>query len=327
MAEKHLSIGNFSLMRSDSIDPESILHFAQEIKKTDVLRISILQLNLPLQEWSKIQQQHYILVQAAKQAAWAHLSFPTESTRLLTEPEKISEFDVKVADKLMHLLNVEAWATYCDWIGTEVKACLMRFLPDALDEYQLQARFDDFLHELNSTILIDIRKNLADILLEQSQVEESGDKSKLLTLEKMVVSSREKLKTLIVVQWHILNDIVEGITKIEKAHPELHHLKLSAYLLSKLMGPQLPVPNIPKLSWPQRLLLHQLLDQQLQVLSVVNGGEVGCADMVFRVRAELCQLSRQHSIDSLVNMSERWDTLPPTNPFKKAFLKMSFGGG
>jgi hypothetical protein len=54
---------------------------------------------------------------------------------------------------MQQILNCEALALYSNWLNNELEASLRNFLPDAIDEFQLEARLKDFQHEVFSFLM------------------------------------------------------------------------------------------------------------------------------------------------------------------------------
>ena len=62
---------------------------------------------------------------------------------------------------------MEAWAVYGFWLDREIESTLNRFLPGALDEYQLEARMKDFVHEIYSPLNNALREEIKYLILKK----------------------------------------------------------------------------------------------------------------------------------------------------------------
>lgn len=232
------------------------------------LRISSLQLNIPKDEWSIIRQQHCLFAtELSPSVSIAHLCLPTPRL-LIKESMKQPVVQSRIFSRLLHQFNAEGWLTYCSWLSDDVAMVLEKIEPEASEEYTLQALLESFLHEVHSSILKRIRQDIQGALLEEAAIPHTGNKELLLTLEKRIVIGREKMEELLKTQENLLWDIKETIAKIDN-HSELLDLKFKATLLHQLISGYQSDHNTP-LTWQQNILLLQLLDKRLDIVSAVN---------------------------------------------------------
>lgn len=264
---------NILIFRSGSIETskkaKDFLKIIKEVSPTS--RVLSCQVNTPEDEWELIQKQHRQLVTLNNewqgQGSIAHLNFPIISKN----PEE--EFVAKAITKLYRQLNIEGWTLYSDWLNEEIEKVLKTFKPEAVDEYQLQARLEDFKIETYSLFSKEIKKELNHTLMSMMRIEEDQKKERemtLFSLEKRVVSLREHLRKGLQIKYVLLNEIVKGISVIEVAHPELVPLKSMSFLLATLLGQEIGAVEDSPLSWDQQLSLLQILNQQLGVMTAIN---------------------------------------------------------
>ena len=307
------AVNHFILFRSGAIEtPEKAQEFLDCIKginQEKVLRVLSCQVNTPETDWELIQRQHLRLAflnqSLGNEGMIAHLNIPIN--RLFIDPANLpSEFMSKTIIALYRQLNTEGWAIYTQWMNEEMEKVLKTFKPEAVDEYQLQARLEDFGIETHSLLLNDIKKELKNTLLEMDQIElnknADSDRS-LFSLEKKAIFLRERLKNALQIQYIILNDIVEGIGIIEAAHPELLFLKSKALLLASLLGAETGSPKASVLVPEQQLLLIQLLNQQLGVVTCVNC-DTGLerTSIAFSLMLGMAEMSATFPLNDLISL-------------------------
>jgi len=246
-------------------------------------RFLALQLDDLKQDWGIIRRQHIAWIDALRvnSAAFtvAHLSFPSAPLYYVPDPDMQSRFSQKNILELKINFNAEAWATYAQWMGEEIRSTTKAFQPDALDKYTLQAHLDDFLHEMDSPIFQGLLKEIKKILLAGEEPVIQKDRSRLFELEKQLVQLREELRELLLIQSTILGQIADGIRRIEKDNPELHSLKQSSMLLNLLMNNGASEGH-PILNWGQQLLMLQLLNWNLNVVEIISGNVQGLQQIV-----------------------------------------------
>lgn len=262
------------------------------------LRVSIMQVNLAETEWNDTLLQHAVLFN--QDFAPVHINLSTEALYGRSITESISNYLLKMCSKLVLQFNHEAWATYCDWIGEEIVMTLARFQPEDSEEYQLQARLEDFLHEIRSTLLRDQRQMLQQVIRGEYAILQKNDNESLKQIEKEIILCRDNILNLLSAQRELLLSVHRGIEKIETLHPELIPLKMTALLMERLMTQEL--------GWSKTVLICQLLDQQLQVVSAVTGSaDDGRAGIVYAIRRAIADLSGHHPIEQVIEMCLQWD--------------------
>lgn len=288
-------------------EADSLITFAQQLhhhclnKKDRALRISVMQLSLVENEWTDVLRQHSALIadQSKCPGTIAHISLPTEPLYGKPIAETVPDYLIKLFSKLLLQFNGEAWTAYCQWVGEEIAEVLATFKPEDSEEYQLQARLEDFLHEIRSTILRDLMLPLQQAVVDEYPLIVSGDEGALRKKEKIVIACRAKIRDLLDVQQELLLLISEGVAKIDSLHPELEPLKITVDLMRTLIAKET--------SWSARLLAAQLLDQQLGVVSVITGEkDSGRLHAIFSIRAALAELSSRYPLGQLAAMCCSW---------------------
>lgn len=272
------TVNSHILFRSGSIEtPEKekeLIKAITSISKKLPFRFLSCQINTPLDEWELIQNQHVRLIHlnevAKSLGKVAHLNVPVDYL-FLSSSDIPSEFAAKAVEKLSSHLNIEAWMTYSEWFNEEAEKILHTFRPEAADEYQLQAVLESFGLEIHSVFDREVQQELQKSLIEMGRLvigEKLEPHVTLFTLEKKVILLREKLKKTLLIKQGLLKNIVEGIEKIEEAHPELLSFKFLTNVLAILIGDDLEKKG--ELTWSKKILLIQLLNQQLGVITGIN---------------------------------------------------------
>lgn len=276
------------------------------------MRMSSYQLNTIEQEWGLIQSQHGALARIQKENCSglkiAHLIFPSDYAYHRTDPRITSEFSRKSILHLQQQFNCEGWSVYCSWLNEDAEQVRKSFFPDAGDEYQLQGYLENFSHQVNSIILRDIQSEINAATLEE-EAEPVGESDKLYSLEQRIVAGRAHLRPLLEVQSSLLDDIADGISKIEAMHPVLIPLRIKAYLLHLLISNQMADPK-KSWSWGKQLLLMHLLDEYLGVVPAISCDTgVERTNLVFCIRLALAELKKRHSPPTILALCLGWDDL------------------
>ncbi len=313
-----LLLDDIALIRSAAIDSEAkcaaFIGLVQRLQcergwQHIPLRVSSMQLNNLSHEWSFIQEQHGCFVKANQTAKLdiAHVSLPTNSLYYKIPEHFKSEIVQQALLQLVHQFNAQAGATYCKWVCEDIEVALKSFKPEASEEYTLQASFDDFCHEVHSHLWLELKAEHNAAVLAHREAGLQGDEKRMFELEKTIVACRKMLLSGLKFQYALLVQIASGIAFIEKVHPELKGIRIAATLLHLLMGFQLLIPSATVLGWGQKMLLVQLLDQQLHVISAVNGYTgFERTNLVFSIRLALAEMSKSVSIDELLAFCLDW---------------------
>lgn len=312
--------GDIPLIRSEDIDTTSkcgeFLRMAKLLhnkcgRAEKRLRISSMHLNNIREEWPFIKEQHRCLLNAnqthASALAIAHISLPTERVFFKVTPRFMSPF---LQHKLKHLLqqfNAEATCMYYTWVCEEIEEMLKKFKPEAGEEYTLQAILEDFCHEVHSGFLKMYMQEISEAAIGQGKLDLTKDKDKMFELEKIVVAGRMRLLPVMQYQCTLLKKIIQSVAKMGGRYPKLKTIANIAYLL---MGHQFDLPDTPKLSWGQRIMFIQLLDQQLGVVSALNSHTgLGRTSFVFSMRLALASMTKDYPEKEILDLCLHWAEL------------------
>jgi len=311
-----IALVGFSYINSQE-NCREVLEFEQQIQKQilkqDIrkpLRIVSIQFSQVGNEWNLVQEQHRNLLifstSHPSEHQIAHLCFPLEFAGL-HKKEVYSDFNKKLILQLLKQFNAEAWLSYCGWFNEGCEQITRTFRFDASEEYQIQALLEDFSHEVHSPLLYDLQQSIIKNMLEEDVAIKAGDYDRLLSLEKLLVSTRMQLLSDLQTQSELLTRIVDSIQKIEEMHPELLTLQRQAILLNQILLNHFS-SNEQAWSWEKQVLMMQLLDEQLEVLPMIcyEAGNEPAAG-VFSMRLALAEIKKTYSFDMLLKTCMEWD--------------------
>jgi hypothetical protein len=278
------------------------------------LRAVSLQLAMPDTEWDEISFQDYRFKEFSSKIdvtlSVAHLNHPTESLFLSSDETPRSLLSLKTIHKLSKQRNWEGWLYYSDWLDSEMNEIFKKFIPDAAEEFQLEAFLKDFTHEIHSSFLCEYRQECVSAMMKLGDLaqEKFPSSPEGLVLEKHFIKMCLELKTALISQCEILRNIERGIKRIEHFHPELIPLKNSVTLLLALLEPQVDLSNKGEPSWTKQLLLFGLLDKNLGVTTCLNS-HLGLqrTSLAFAIRISLLQLLKLYPYEEVLSLVLKWD--------------------
>lgn len=311
----------FAIIRSDAVNSDAkskeLLGLAKTLQDKlnwgyRPLRLSSMQLANLRDEWQHTKDQHITIVKAMQASSSglgiAHLVVPTEHVHYDIPANFRSPLMQNALLQVMHQFNAEACIQYGIWFCEEIESELRHFKPEASEEYTLQARFEDFCHEMRSRLLQDQIEEIQSAIVDQGKlVPDESNKSRNLMYEKIVVAGRSKFLILLDDLARILKQIAIVIESIQSMHPELQRIKIMAKIACVVMQGRLETGEAVALSWGQLVLLLQMLDQKLGVISALNG-YLGLerTNLVFSIRLALAEISTQYSDEELFLLCTRW---------------------
>lgn len=331
-------VGNSLIMRHRVIDTQeqalNLLKAAQEFSAPlPHLRMASFQLGLPEREWDQVTSEHILLSWLVHSQGLsfqaAHLSFPMQPLYTLKGVLPPSEFLLKTMAPLPRLLNSEGWEVYCFWLHEEMERILETFSLESMDIYTLQALLLDFVHEVRSSLLLSNEAEVSETLLKLGALRGLIDSPQkgivdVVALEKLLVKRRNEAYEGLKVQYETLVKIVSTIESIESSHPNLVRFKGQAHILSLLLGAQLTQP----LGWVQRLILLQLLNDELGIISTVSSYTgFDRTSIAFSVLMATALLRQEKTFEQVTSLAMNWNQ-PDTEQaelkerFKRLFLEL-----
>lgn len=281
----------------------SLLKFWQSNAFPSVpLRICIVHLSVPVVEWEAIEKEHHLLaaIRSAYKGDLIYLNLPLDPISGTAPP---AGPDAQSFKHLSQIQNMEAWSYYCLLLNEEMERVLRTFLPSMIDEYQLEARFKDFRHEVKSPLLQDAKKELIESALKVNEVGGNPEKiEEFKEAEKKLLKNQEYLFQCMKQHEKAIAAVEIGIGKIEKAHPELLSFKQKVTLLRTLLRQQLMQESLPA-----DFFLHQLLNMWFQVTTVMSGDDgLGRISWEFAARQALIQTASRYSAPDLLDLFFNW---------------------
>lgn len=268
------------------------------------LRINIVQPANPVVAWEAIEKEHHLLMEL-KGVYSGELIYLNEILDPIFTLPPANEPDARLFKHLSKIQNMEGWSSYCIYLNEELERVLRTFLPTMIDEYQLEARFKDFRHEVKSVLLQDAKRELIEASLKWNAAGHDPDKfEELKTAGKKLLAAQEHLYECMKLQDKVLDEVDRGIGKIEKNHPELTGIKRKVHLLRLLLHHELIQESVPL---PAALFLHQLLNLWFQVTTVVCGGDgLGRISWELAVRQALVQTAMLYPHSDLLDLFLNW---------------------
>lgn len=287
----------------------AILELFQQEGKA-LTRITSEQLQKPESEYSSVLWQHLVLQSKDQLQGVSHLDL--RSDPLFKSMDLIKSPTARNMGTIAKLINDDGWLRYCDWFNEELHK--IPFFLDMLDIYQVEARANDYEHEINSPILNGFRKQITEIVSQTAKKVANSNNAEFI--KNLITESEKKLFK---IRWDIrdnlqnicecLNALVTYIESVEKPHPELTSIRNEALILNCLIQEDLDHYFPSNMSWIRRMLLLTLVDCYFDVTSIVN-----CAfgddrtTVCFAMRQAVIQLSAQEDKrKALVKLALGWD--------------------
>lgn len=298
-------------------DKEFKSNSADSIKKAFPLRVLSCQLSSTDTEWEQIWSEQACLVwlgfKHGLSAQIAHMVLPAEHfyTPKLQEPP--SEFFHKAVDNLTHLQNIDAWEYYGFWMAEEVEIILEKLSLESLDTYTLEAYLKDYLIESRAMLARNAELEVTENILKLGALRHLLDfplkpEDDVAALERALIKTRHEAKQRLIVQQGSLFQIARVIEVIQGVHPELMALKRMAKILAKLMGSQLKISGLSSIRWGQKLMLMQLLHEEMGVFSALNC-DTGLerTSLGFAVQAATSIMKEACGVEAALDLALNWD--------------------
>lgn len=308
-----------------ALDQHKILA-AHNQKLNSKPRIVCDQLDDPLFDWEQIQIQHVYLTMAAHEAKMdlrmVHMSLATDYFFVRTDVEPRSPFKKKNADKMAKELNWIGWVKYALWISEEMDVLLSTFRTEASQTYQLEAFFRDFIQESRSHLLDKAIKDIHELSLKYAQMHLKkivyvNDHQRPDEIHKMNQEMASLGKNIFKVSMNLkesLDRIFEIVLKIEaeavrnkKIREEYVPLRRMILLFRKILQSQIDSKNTIQTSWSQQVMLRQLLNDELMVVSSVNcASGLEQTHQSFTLQVAIMELKQKYPADRVMDMVFNW---------------------
>lgn len=277
----------------------------QKIQKK--LRVVSVQYCDLVTDWDLLKKQHQKLIKFTKnhpQIQIAHLCVLIESEHL---DHSAYAFDKKSIFQWLKQFNAEGWLMYCQWFAQDCRKVARDIRAEDSEEYQLQALFEDYFNEVDSSLLLARQQDIVTILSEEEAKEKFNDRTAMFDLEKRLIQTRNLLQTNLQTQHNLLTLIIEGIEKVEDIDLKLKFLKRKALLLNQLL---LNHFSSDKEAWSseKQTLMMQLLDDELEVLPMISSDSFqDQVNHIFSNRLAINELKTYYSFDAILKMCLEWN--------------------
>lgn len=288
----------------------------EKLIKKRPFRLSSYEVNSTEFDWNLIEQQHQYLAQKRGQVnennAIIHLCTSFEQFYSTHPPRRKLASSLRLLHELPRLLNTEAWISYCEWYNDLLKETLSEFKYDAVDEYTMERYIIDFDHEVNSHYLNETKKRLLELELALGTEERSNEftRQEAINLEKEMIFARKHLMEMLRAHYENLVEIIRIIPIIEEAHSELIPLKLAGSLLERLLASEIDVPDKEVLPFVNQQMMHQLLNDEMGVISAVNSNRgLDRSSVAFAIRLATLQLKQQSTNEQVIDLAVNWNEI------------------
>ncbi|MFQ5729546.1 MAG: hypothetical protein ACE5GN_04215 [Waddliaceae bacterium] len=265
-------------------------------------------------EWDLIARQHLHLIRMNQnlQEGEQLVQISTELGNLYSDqpPERKLKSVTDALEKMPKLVNMDAWASYCAWYNHLLEEAFSHFLYDAADEYTLEKYLKNFRHEVYSPFLKQTRKRLVEfeLLIESQETTEDVSYRDLVDMAKKRVVFRNDLHRMIRAHYDNLVEIVRLIKVIKEAHPELSQLLDIGQVLQRLLANQVEANEGEPPSWGETQMLLQLLNDELGVVSAINGTYgLDRTNLAFAIRLSVMQMKEIFSREEVFDMVLNWE--------------------
>lgn len=230
-----------------------------------VERIVSVQVNPAGSEWGYIEAQHEVL----RHYPVAHLSIPLESLYVSTKQVFKLPQTIKAIENLSIFQNASGWIRYAKWFLEDLQKEEHLLKLKALEEFVLEARFDDFRNEVKSPITERVLLEINDAYDRISQIDPK-EVNKLVSEEKNLLLLRHELMDIVGRMDSLLTAIAIDEEEIDKIHPEFSELRCRTLIFHSLLNSQIKQEENHAVSSGQQLMLLAILNEMLGVYAHVN---------------------------------------------------------
>jgi len=291
------------------------LSFHREQTTLLPLRLSSSQLSSVELEWESVQSQHLALLSQKDKTREQiiHLSTGLEPF-YPGRPQKVKTL-AEAIEKLPRFLNVEAWTIYFAWYHAHLETALSHFSYDTVETYTLEKSIAALRHEVFSPFLAKAKERLF-TLEQQLKTMETEKIEYLIATEKELFATRQDIQRMIKAHYDCLCEIVNSNVAMGKHHPQWMLCQITGKILQKLLENE----EKKTLDWAAEQMLFQLLNDELGVMSAVNGTRgLSRTHVAFSIRLAIQQLKQQFPLLDIIHMAMHWDEI--TGRMNQAFAQ------
>jgi len=235
------------------------------------------------------------LIRAERMAALScgvsHLALHTEPLHHLPLNKRLVEVSLNDFRAIVLQKGYEALAQYSIWLADDMDGAIFGFVPEATEEFAVERRFKDFIHEARSQLVMIVLDRIACAL-------ESGEG---IEKERELILLRQELREQLERQLPLLIELEKTVGALLEEHPELTGFMEGAQVLRLLLEGMAAPPDREPMGWSRKILLFQLLDLKLSCQTVLNSVPGGNrASVAFALRLAVLQHARTMSFRELL---------------------------
>lgn len=242
---------------------------------------------------------------------YTHLFLQSDYLFYTPLDKRIFSISTHDLQSLARQLSFEGLTTYAYWLSEEIKELIPTFNYSATEEYELEMRLNDYIHEAESQVLLAVKKEIVTTLVSgEGLYKKIGEgeltpkeKETFVSLEKKLIYLRQELKNHLDLILKQLYEVQLSIEKIAITHPELEQLYFSTVLLKTMIL----LWQEPFQKWAKKVIVNHLLDQQLNVTTVLNSTDAdGRSSIAFAARYAMMRLYSTATPSEWVDIALNW---------------------
>lgn len=289
--------------------------YAKMRKEEGALRCTFCQLGMIDREAAAISNQQFCVVKLNRAKAglvtFGYLFLPTEPLCYTPIHERIISPSLHDLEFLSYAISYEGLLTYAYWLSEQIEKVISTFSYAVTGEDELRMHFTDYILQTRSNQLHTAKLKSIAILQRKEQflaslegkVLDENSIRKLVALEKELISVRKELKNFLDSIFTQLQSVRLAIESIAVVNPKLENLYYGIILLKGVMR----LWGGPFQKWAQKSLLQAMLDSQLGVITLFNGGQNDSTRFFsFALRYALLMLFKSDNLSDMVEIALNW---------------------
>jgi len=271
-------------------------------------RVVFMQLNPSEESWNEICTSHSILAalqdQFKPKIELLHLNLPAPTFFKPDKQENRLPKTLKMLHSLSTHLNMEAWVVYCSWIKEEMKILFTSFKVEAAEDYRLEAKLYDFVHEIDSDFLQNLLIKIKEYLYARENTRTSAEQ---FSIEKQLVIGRLELVQQVQTLLERINSCLYNMDVIHAStRQEFKHLGWNLRLLKAILSVQLDEASTELQTGLQFFALVELFHQLNGVLCCSTFEQ---GSFIFCLRVATGQILTFFALSDLIEVFSQWDQL------------------
>lgn len=209
------------------------------------------------------------------------------------------------------IFNTIGLLSYCDWFNEDLKQ--IPFWLDRLDIYRVEARANDFSHEMGSFVLSDFREQIKSLKQEAAhdllcESDEKKNSAKLRVWQQRLFDTYMSMQDNLADICSALDKLVSYLDEVQNVHPELQKIKLRAVLLKALLAENMDISALRIMTWAKQILLLSLLDCLHGCTSIINSGSKNDRiNLVAAIKMAVIHFYQTSNTAILADLFLNWD--------------------